>query len=493
MVSRSKVLVWRILEVGVRARVWVMLASVSVVGAGGYAWADAYDHVPGILTVAPPPDPPADFLVADQPLTEPPPVPPVSVIDGDPPVPDPAEVQRLAQRVVDDPRTGRTGVLIVDIATGEVLGSVNADAPRVPASTAKTLTAIAALHGLGADYTTVTSVTWNADTSTLALAAGGDMLLTADYGHAGERHDARGWAGLADLADLVVESIGQPSQPVTVVVDDTAFPGPAYPVEWPAYARQRGFASPVTGLAVNAGRVTDDNYSQRHADPSVAAGNDFAEQLRERGFTVTAVRRGQSAQGAVVVAKVESAPLSLVCEYLLHVSDNTVSEIVARVLARETGRPVTPEGASRATIAQLDDLGVDTTGLVLYDGAGFSTRNRVAPSHLVDAMARARDSSEAKHILDYLPLGGVEGTVGGRYDETAAAGVVRAKTGGLTGVTALAGAVQTGEGRWLWFAVMSDGMPFGQDRPQAATDVLVRTLSQWGCEHSRCVLDPESE
>ena len=74
----------------------------------------------------------------------------------------------------------------------------------------------------------------------------------------------------------------------------------------------------------------------------------------------------------------------------------------------------------------------------------------------------------------------------GRYRDTWAAGVLRAKTGSLTGVTTIAGAVQTPQGRWLWFSVMFDGMAYGQARPQAAADVLLQGLAQWDCAELAC-------
>jgi D-alanyl-D-alanine carboxypeptidase/D-alanyl-D-alanine-endopeptidase (penicillin-binding protein 4) len=64
----------------------------------------------------------------------------------------------------------------------------------------------------------------------------------------------------------------------------------------------------------------------------------------------------------------------------------------------------------------------------------------------------------------------------------AAAGVMRAKTGSLTGVTSLAGIISTAEGRLLTFAILADGMPYGQDRPRDAFDDFLLALTQCGCD-----------
>ena len=87
----------------------------------------------------------------------------------------------------------------------------------------------------------------------------------------------------------------------------------------------------------------------------------------------------------------------------------------------------------------------------------------------------------AHDFLEWLPVGAMEGTVDERYAATAAAGLLRAKTGSLTGVTSLAGIVQTADGRVLVFAVLADSMPSGQERPRTAIDEFIVALAQCGC------------
>src|SRR5690606_22545315 len=141
-----------------------------------------------------------------------------------------------------------------------------------------------------------------------------------------------------------------------------------------------------------------------------------------------------------------------------------------RELARQTGGPATPAGASSAVMAGLEDLGLDTTGILFFDGAGYSARNRVSAAQLVEALRLSLTDRNTEDFLQSLPVGALEGTVGGRFGGTPAAGLLRAKTGSLTGVTSLAGIVQTADGRVLVFAVLADGMPAGQERPRTAID-----------------------
>lgn len=474
-----------------RGKVWAGILTPVVVlgGLGAYAWADAEDLVPGVLTTAPEPVAPAPFITAAPVAAAPAPAAPTATLDPAAPIPVTATVDALAAQLRADERTGEsTNVAVYDYLTGEYVGGISPNDTQVPASTTKLLTAAAALHGLGPDFTTKTTVTWDERTSTLTLIAGGDMMLAAGDGHHGIGHEgdiraANGWAGLGELATMVRTAlVDDPVSSVNVAVDDSSFPGPAWPEEWPEYARTSGYAAPVTGLAVNVARVAGDGYGMRYQDPSLETAKLFAAALVEQGFAVGDVDHGASPAGAPIVAEVESAPLGVVVDYFLAVSDNSIAEVTARVLALHTGEAVNPTGAAKATIAQLSDMGVDTRGLELYDGAGFSERNLISPAHLATTVVASRTDANAADLVNHLPLGGLEGTVSTRFEDTPAAGFMRAKTGSLTGVTTLAGVVTTADGRVLAFATLADGMEYGQARPKAAIDDFVLALADCGCQ-----------
>ncbi|MEW5629237.1 D-alanyl-D-alanine carboxypeptidase, partial [Streptomyces hydrogenans] len=94
-------------------------------------------------------------------------------------------------------------------------------------------------------------------------------------------------------------------------------------------------------------------------------------------------------------------------------------------------------------------------------------------------LTRAADPAhpELRPLLTGLPVGGFTGTLAGRYGQApAGAGLVRAKTGTLTGVNTLAGTVVTTDGRLLAFAFLAGRTP-SPDLAQPALDRLSAALT----------------
>ena len=113
----------------------------------------------------------------------------------------------------------------------------------------------------------------------------------------------------------------------------------------------------------------------------------------------------------------------------------------------------------------LREHGIDTTDAVLFDNSGMSEKNRLTAHELDGVLA----NKGVRPILDLLPVSSVEGTLEARYGEGSgaenSAGWVRAKTGSLSGVNALAGTVMTASGRPLTFAFLSNESDPNTARP----------------------------
>src|SRR5215213_7403787 len=164
-------------------------------------------------------------------------------------------------------------------------------------------------------------------------------------------------------------------------------------------------------------------------------------------------------------------------------SDNMLAEALARQVALAAGLPASFEGGAQAVTRALADAGIDVTGVTLSDGSGLSQADRVPAGVLTELVASAADGSlaGASALLTGLPVAGYDGTLFDRGDAGAAPGTVRAKTGTLLGVHALAGTVVTAEGRLLAFAVVADASTGGEAATESALDDVAAALAGCGC------------
>jgi D-alanyl-D-alanine carboxypeptidase/D-alanyl-D-alanine-endopeptidase (penicillin-binding protein 4) len=114
-------------------------------------------------------------------------------------------------------------------------------------------------------------------------------------------------------------------------------------------------------------------------------------------------------------------------------------------------------------------------GITLVDGSGLSRDNRVSARLLVAALRRADQSfAVGPDLLAGLPIAAEDGTLRKRAEN--ARGLVRAKTGTLDGVTALAGWARTARGRELVFALISNAHRNGDVEAIAAADDFAAAL-----------------
>jgi D-alanyl-D-alanine carboxypeptidase/D-alanyl-D-alanine-endopeptidase (penicillin-binding protein 4) len=164
-------------------------------------------------------------------------------------------------------------------------------------------------------------------------------------------------------------------------------------------------------------------------------------------------------------------------------SDNDLAEALSRQVAIATGRPATFAGGVAAVKAAIAGLGVDPSGLATVDASGLSPLDRVTPGLLVQllhiALVPQPDRTDMSPIFEGLPVAGFSGTLSGRFSgaASAGAGVIRAKTGTLDGVVALAGYLQDSSGATLVFATIVTGVAeTATSTTEAAVDRLTASL-----------------
>ena len=239
----------------------------------------------------------------------------------------------------------------------------------------------------------------------------------------------------------------------------------------------------VTPLMADEARADDSSSgpAPRVADPAADAARTFGDLLKEHGITATPPGPSKSTTRATTLATVSSPPLSALVERMLTNSDNDLAEALARHTAVATGKPADFAGAGAAVTARLKQLRLPVKGVVIKDGSGLDRAGRLTADLLTALLVTAGDPAhpELRPVLTGLPVAGFTGTLSGRYAD-GAAGVVRAKTGTLTGVNTLAGTVVDRDGRLLAFAFLANDTT-GPDAAQAALDKAASALAACGC------------
>ncbi|AMW12051.1 D-alanyl-D-alanine carboxypeptidase [Streptomyces qaidamensis] len=374
-----------------------------------------------------------------------------------------------------DPALGpRPAAAVIDVTTGRRLFGKASDAALTPASTTKVATAVAALSAMGADHRLTTRAALEPDTKEVVLVGGGDPTLTA-------RKSTDGAASLRTLAAGTAAALADRGvREVTLSYDTTRYAGDEmHPIG------VDGNLARVTPLMADEGRTNDSvsGPAQRVTDPAADAARRFGEFLKSHGIKTTAPGPSKATTRAKTLAAVSSPPLSAVVERMLTNSDNDIAEALARQTAIATGNRADFAGAGKAISSQLRKLGLPVKGAAFKDGSGLNRADRLTPDLLTALLAKAADPShpELRPALTGLPVAGFTGTLTTRYTD-GASGVVRAKTGTLSGVHTLAGTLVDEDGRLLAFAFMAtDTDPGGPALTQQALDRIASALAACGC------------
>ncbi|HQR26511.1 MAG TPA: D-alanyl-D-alanine carboxypeptidase/D-alanyl-D-alanine-endopeptidase, partial [Nocardioides sp.] len=354
--------------------------------------------------------------------------------------------------------------------------------PLVPASTTKLLTATAALEELGPDHVFTTRVVAAPRTDRIVLVGGGDPYLSAGSAE----DDAPPGADLATLARRTAAALtAQGIRAVRLGYDATLFSGPTAAPSWEADYLPDDVVSPITALWVDEGRAPDGFH--RVADPPAYAAAVFARALTRQGVAVRGSPVPTKAPGAApTLASVESAPLAEAVERVLEVSDNEGAEVLAHHVGLATGHPGSFAGGVAGVEQALGGLGVPLEGARLFDGSGLSRANRLEPATLLGVLrvAAADDRPELRSVLTGLPVAGFTGSLAERFtsDALPGRGLVRAKTGTLTGVSGLAGLATGRDGTTMVFVLVADRIdPVDTLDARAALDGLAAALARCRC------------
>lgn len=378
-----------------------------------------------------------------------------------------------------DPALANLSAFVTNATTGETLFDRGGTTPQSPASILKTLTAAAALKVLGPDYRFTTKVIDGSSPGTIVLVGGGDPTLATTPGSFYE-----GAPLIQDLADAALTAYEKlhPADPITEIVLDATMwgSGDSWDDSWPTSERTDGYQSLVTALMVDGDRADPtESVSPRGTDPIGDAGRAFASALGVDGVTFT----NGAAVGANVLASVQSQPVSTLIPQMLHTSDNTLGEMLARVTSKVAGFDGSAASLDRAIPDALSQLGLaDTNTLNIRDGSGESALNAVSPKFVTQLMGMAKaNTNNLGLVYDSMPVGGESGDLYDRFSgaNSIAAGAVIAKPGWLDAEWSLGGIVNAADGTPLAFAFYAIRDGITRDA-RGALDTLVTGIFSCG-------------
>jgi D-alanyl-D-alanine carboxypeptidase/D-alanyl-D-alanine-endopeptidase (penicillin-binding protein 4) len=446
-------------------------------------------------------------------------------------------------RLIDDPALERAhvGMVVLSAESGEVLFERAAGKRFVAASTSKLVTGAVALSRLGADHRWRTRLAAAGPvrdgvlSGDLWIVGGGDPTLTRheldDWAErllkAGIRRvtgdviaddrvfDAlpwgRGWmwddlyggwaAGVSGLqlspgrvrAELIPAArVGDPAvlhyprDELGLSIDNrvrTGAPGSEIRLRW--------LPSPEGDAVALEGWVPADleqaPLSLAPDHPTLHLLRALADALQRAGVSVSGTYRrplaGETAGQEHWQETLVSGPLADVLPRMLKPSDNQIAEVLLRTLGRELGEDGSAEAGLDVVGETLAGWGIEPGAADLSDGSGLSRYNELTPMALGRLLRRLHQLPEFDAFARALPVAGVDGTLAGRFVATAADGNVRAKTGSLAGVRALAGYVIDGDGETLVFALLINGFAAPGDVATALEDLLVEQLALFHGPH----------
>lgn len=251
----------------------------------------------------------------------------------------------------------------------------------------------------------------------------------------------------------------------------------------------RDFSTPVIRVSgqLRAGAEPEDVYVAV-VDPGANFLRHFRQALTAKGITAGSgivTTENSDRPGERELAFIESPPLSELVMEVNQKSNNLYTEVLLRSLGANAGLKIKtpqPENTAEAGLqvlkATLTELGVDPDTYQLGDGSGLSRQSLVSPQALVQTLRAMAFSPHAQLYRSSLPIAGASGTLRGRFRETSAANAVQAKTGTLTGVSALSGYVANPEYETLVFSIIVNQSDRSSSSLRQAIDEIVLLLTQ---------------
>lgn len=208
-------------------------------------------------------------------------------------------------------------------------------------------------------------------------------------------------------------------------------------------------------------------YRRRVDDPVAHFGAVLRKMLQRRGVKVDEkrIRRGEVPKKARLLAVRTSPPMAEIVRGLGKYSNNFVAEMLLKTIgaeARDDRRaPATWDDAHAAVNGFLtEQCGLDTGSFRCENGSGLFDSSEFTPLQMTRVLSVGlSDYRYGPELVSSLAIAGTDGTLRSRMRKTPAEGLVRAKTGTLSRVSALGGYAAIDGQRPLAFAIFCNDVP----------------------------------
>ncbi len=346
---------------------------------------------------------------------------------------DPISAASVFSRLAVEPELSNPSVSLIDVSTGEIVFESNAFSQRKPASTMKILAAAATLKHLQPDQVFTTRVSLGTVPDSIVIDGEFDPWISMDHR-------------------------------VATKMKRTSFPRIAF--------NSLSKVKESSGGSIKKLKVY---YNGIYAN-EVASYKAF---YKKRGVTATFIKVSDEKATSLVSDEIltsESPQVTKMLDWFLLWSDNQLSERMAKIAAKYAGNEFNDEGVAVTFAEILISFGINPAQIVVIDASGLSRQNKVTAHVLAQLLYKIHSDPVLSRLIESLPVGGESGTLRNRYIETApdAVGLVKAKTGTLTGTVSLAGYVQSGDREYA-FVIIADKIR----RTNSASDRARKTLDRY--------------
>jgi D-alanyl-D-alanine carboxypeptidase/D-alanyl-D-alanine-endopeptidase (penicillin-binding protein 4) len=181
--------------------------------------------------------------------------------------------------------------------------------------------------------------------------------------------------------------------------------------------------------------------------------------LSQRGISVDGkIKNGLTPSDADLVASYESKNLAYILGDMNKFSNNFVAEMLTKGLAVEPGKRATLKQGVEIIKEELKKIGLDEKQITFINPSGLTRDNKFSAASLNKVLTAIKDDfSIFPAFVDSLPIAGIDGTLKKRFKGTDGEGWIRAKTGYLNNVVALAGYAGRRDGQVLTFSFLYNG------------------------------------